>query len=745
MSKTQIQLTSFTHGIVDNSFISRHDLPQYETALLGCLNLLLTDTGGLRVRDGVIPLLSVNTPYDDPSYNVKDFKDRTVRLFAYGASLDQFAVGVVNRVTGGVSGGNRYNMYFINKDGEKIANDIAFNLSSLGTLSQQRDTTFLGGVEVSSSQFLGDKVTLPIIANNNGSLVRGDKQFDFGGWKPDEVQRIFGGLYSSTYKPSIDIGIDNPAKANTSFTYTKEVELKSSDVIKVSVSFPGGLGGRWVYDASPRYDQFGRQIGDDPEPVTHWTSLKWTYDVSVKEKVSGTVRTGKLVWTTNRYAARKPIIIPKSLFYTLTNDLKKYEITLSSKVGRLGDGSKGGTHNFYTYRMRNRINSFIVTIGDFGATKLDIKVPRIFTFYRGRLLIAGFSNQGNAVIGSVANDPFNFKRTVKQEFYTDYTDKDNPIQKWRPSGNPNDVGSDLGLVDDAAIYTELDDDIIGDIKHAFTQAPNLFLFTATGVWVRLSGDGVITPSNFRFDKHSSIKSGNVKPVLLDESIFFVDINGTVHILEYSDLIAGYASIDISTPSREKIGNIVRIEALDEGNIPKLYCLNDEGKVAVLSIRKIQNMRAWSLLDFKKRVIDICVVHRTLFLVLEEPNNEWNIYILDPESDELKEWSLETLPLRPQFVRKAKSHTHYDGDNMRIVKTVVSVSNIGSIKINGKDMPLVKGKTSGRLGKELSYTGIVKKTSLGRVKVGSLNSTIRVDGSSSGKASEIKDIVVEVVT
>lgn len=726
--RTQIQQFDFTAGAVDEPLSSREDTQIYHSAALELLNVFITSTGSLRARGSMREIAEHPIVPVDVSYGFDGRFSRLVRV--------ELTDGT-NRLlwfhrTGAGSGGLAHK-YAISawdiQDGAPpgfVDADYSFNDGQIINFYQQGDALLISqipGRGRSTSGVTGKGISsaidifLPLMLWNGSKWVYGEKKFQIGDWDDNERIRLFGGITRSIVKV---LNEDMPALSYTDKTYTTTIPVKTNDLVYVDLYFPTGL-----------YLKSGRGF----ERKRNWTTTLKVTNPRTKKSV-----TREFITLSRNKPFTDTISVPVDMFLGLGSSRASYKLEFSYNVGKRGDGYQ--SHD-WTHHRKHTIKEVRVNTPDTQKTVNSIKTPTLFGFYAGRLYIAGFRDSPNTIIGSVAGEPFNFSKRYVYEY-------NSKSETYKKSADPN-----AGLYKDSAVSVTTDSDVIIKIKNIFTTTQDFFLFTSQGVFVRRQDEGVIIPEDFYFNKHSSIECSQVKPVQVDENIVFTDTKGGIHILYWDEENHGYLGESLSSLAQGIVGTPVRLESMQQGELPRLYVLNDEGEVSVLHLKRSQKIQGWTKLDLKifrkgsktpetnGYVLDICVTDNRFFVLLDKLETDGSVvktglyemvenvgYDDDDDTDEMVTWRVKTLPPRPDFIKSGQRPTLIEGSKFRVVKASVAVEYANNIRVNGKDVSLQRfGET--KFDEKTEYTGVAQVILQGYHKLGDPKSTIILEGSTYG--------------
>lgn len=116
--------------------------------------------------------------------------------------------------------------------------------------------------------------------------------------------------------------------------------------------------------------------------------------------------------------------------------------------------------------------------------------------------------------------------------------------------------------------------------------------------VKGSGDAGITPTDVSARARSNWGVEAIQPITIDSMIHFVQRTGKkVRQFVYDYYLDSYKAIDVSLYSEHLFESPIVDIAYQKNPDSILYCLREDGKVAVLTLETNQQVQAWSLLEF----------------------------------------------------------------------------------------------------------------------------------------------------
>ena len=794
MRRTQTQQFDYSKGVVDSQLDSREDTAMYHSAVAELTNLNITAYGTLEAREGLTKLSVIGRQTKkDMTFG---FRGRSERLLQIKLIDGRQELAVFHRDDTPGTGGGITKQWKMTTFDVPVGRDLPccqiipeFILTDavdfyLLNDYQQGDFVLLGQappagrmVETYKDGKFDTKIYLPVLQRERSrqAWAYTEKEFRFEGWDTPTDRVVLRNLFS-TYASKGEkatatsiVNVNQAIKAADE-TFEIDVRVAKGDTLAVHINIPGGIWRRPNFlsaDAllTPQKEAFKANPGHDINPenlneklkgwVIRWNLFKtygaveWTCKVSSPKKVG---REYKFILTNPGDSFIEKIIdLPMGILFgdALQDDPIDFKLkfTKPNHASRSPIISRSGTTEHY---REDHTFTFIIQVKTTESSKADIasvlpyyKDPTCFAYYQGRLFMSGFPGRPSTMLGSMSAQPFNIS---KRKSYAQISKQlgigaDSQIQaEWVETGDPY-----ASLQKDSSVSLTLDDDTNIEIRNILGTHKNFFLFTSRGVWVREQNAGIIAPDDFFFHRHSTIECSYAKPVQLDESIIFTDIHGQVHLLEWSERSNAYIAYSLSQVARGKVGRVVRLAASLNEQIPRLYALNDEGKVSVLHIKKVQEIQGWSNYEFPQRVLDIEVVNGRLFLLLEnelEEGYEIGLYMVDKNSEEEVKWSLKTLPLRPEYVRKNIKRDMLENTSFRPIRATVAMESADNIKINGLDVPLRKFGHD-KFDIQAQFRGIAETQLQGYYHLGDPNANIRLEGlSRAGKlTTKIKKLEV----
>lgn len=154
--------------------------------------------------------------------------------------------------------------------------------------------------------------------------------------------------------------------------------------------------------------------------------------------------------------------------------------------------------------------------------------------------------------------------------------------------------------EDGAINVELATNAGGDGSAIqwIVGANALIVGTFGSEFVVSGGDNGITPTNIAANARSNWGSEPIQPPTLGSLVYFVQRTGKkVRQFSYDFYLDTFRGIDVSIFSDHLLDSPIRRIAYQKTPDSILWCLRDDGKVAVVTIETDQQINAWALVDF----------------------------------------------------------------------------------------------------------------------------------------------------
>ena len=192
--------------------------------------------------------------------------------------------------------------------------------------------------------------------------------------------------------------------------------------------------------------------------------------------------------------------------------------------------------------------------------------PISITFYEDRQVFGGSKSLRRGIFLSAIGDYFNFDGATS---------------------NDSSAFSDFIQSEESNIIVQ----VLG--------ARSLLVFTSGGEFsTPLLDSGPLTPATVQFNQQTSNGTSDIKPIIIDDSVIYVDRGGKiVRNLTYASQRASYDGTNISVLSGQLIRNPVdsaKFEnpEIDDGEF--FFLVNGDGTLAVYQSLRDQDVSAWSL-------------------------------------------------------------------------------------------------------------------------------------------------------
>lgn len=116
--------------------------------------------------------------------------------------------------------------------------------------------------------------------------------------------------------------------------------------------------------------------------------------------------------------------------------------------------------------------------------------------------------------------------------------------------------------------------------------------------VKASGDAGLTPTDATARARSNWGVEDIQPIVVDSMIHFVQRTGQkIRQFIYDYYLDSYKAIDVSLYSEHLFESPIVDIAYQKNPDSILYCLREDGKIAILVLETNQQIQAWSLLEF----------------------------------------------------------------------------------------------------------------------------------------------------
>lgn len=290
--------------------------------------------------------------------------------------------------------------------------------------------------------------------------------------------------------------------------------------------------------------------------------------------------------------------------------------------------------------------------------------PVSVAFHQDRLVIGGSRDLPNRLWFSKSGDLFNF-----------------------------DLGEGL---DDESIAFSILSDQVNAIRGIFSGR-HLQVFTSGAEWM-VTGDP-LTPSTvqiLRQTRIGSVTTRYIPPITVDGATLFVARNGEqIQEFLYTDLEQAYQTTDLALVSRHILPTPIDQDFDQKRRL--LFVVRDDGKMAVLTLFRSEEVAAWSLHETQGAVLAVSVVGDVVYILV----NRDGTYIVEEFDD--------SLNLDSALTGESESPTanwsgldHLEGQTVSIVADgVVQADKI----VTGGAVTLDEAASSVEIG--LSYTHIIE--------------------------------------
>lgn len=228
--------------------------------------------------------------------------------------------------------------------------------------------------------------------------------------------------------------------------------------------------------------------------------------------------------------------------------------------------------------------------------------PRTVVFFEGRLWFGGSYSLPQSYFASVVNDPFNFA-----------------------------VGEGL---DDDAIFGTMNTNQLNAFV-AMHSGRDLLIFT-TGGEFRFP-ESPITPSNARPVNQTDNGSAPIKPVGIDNTVFFVQRTRKVlRNFTFQDVVDAYSSEPVSKLASHLLSTVQRIAAwggseTSENNY--IFVVNGDGTVAVFNTLAADEIAGWTIWSTAGTFLDVGVVEEDRYCAVQRDINGTDYVMLEEISDD----------------------------------------------------------------------------------------------------------------
>lgn len=161
--------------------------------------------------------------------------------------------------------------------------------------------------------------------------------------------------------------------------------------------------------------------------------------------------------------------------------------------------------------------------------------------------------------------------------------------------------------DSGAINIELATNACGDGSDIRWITGQNFLLVGTygnEFVVKAGGDSGITPTDISARARSNWGSEDIQPVAVDSMIHFVQRTGKkVRQFTYDYYLDAYKAVDISIYSEHLLESPLVEIAYQKNPDSVLWCLREDGQIALLTLETNQQVQAWALMEFKDAFVE----------------------------------------------------------------------------------------------------------------------------------------------
>lgn len=207
-----------------------------------------------------------------------------------------------------------------------------------------------------------------------------------------------------------------------------------------------------------------------------------------------------------------------------------------------------------------------------------------------------------------------------------------PNWLWGSAVGRYDIFEQSDGADDHPIAVPIDSDKVNRIRHLLS-ARDLQIYTDQAeFFVSGSVDRPITPATISVNRVSNYGSGDIAPEVFDQATLFTQRGGSVaRQLVWNDLNQGYQSDPLSLLVETLVTGIVRQAAWYGGlNTQEefAFLVRDDGDLAVMHASRAQNVSGWSRWTTDGVVVDVAIVGRVPFFVVQRDINGAKAYYLE---------------------------------------------------------------------------------------------------------------------
>lgn len=217
--------------------------------------------------------------------------------------------------------------------------------------------------------------------------------------------------------------------------------------------------------------------------------------------------------------------------------------------------------------------------------------PACCNFHEGRLFFGGTPSLPNMVWGSKTNSPFDFTTTVN-------------------------------LLDDEAVSAQLQGGSAVSIIRSISSYLGFFVFTTEGPYALTKSP--ITPKNFLPVRHESTPAGRFQAQEMDGAMLFLtsadgNLRPAVNEFVWDSNKSQFETNDLNIRCYNVLKNPVGM-ACRRGNetdaANHLFVINDDGTMAVLNLKRAQQMVGWTTAETKGKVLSVCVLDADVYFLVK---------------------------------------------------------------------------------------------------------------------------------
>lgn len=239
-----------------------------------------------------------------------------------------------------------------------------------------------------------------------------------------------------------------------------------------------------------------------------------------------------------------------------------------------------------------------------GGSITDRGWPKTVTFYESRLFFGGSKSLVQTLWGSVVNSIFDFNESIGRD----------------------DDGLNFDMANEN--YSEINNMVSGRSLQIFTSSAEFA--------IPQLDETPITPTNISIRKQTSDGSENIRPIIIDNVVFFVASGGKrILSFDYAESVGSYQTQYVSILSPHLIRSPIALSFLrgsttDDANY--LFCVNGEdGTMAVYQSIKEQDISAWTLATIAGtdgEIKAITALGQSVYFIVERTINSVTVQYLE---------------------------------------------------------------------------------------------------------------------